>query len=117
LGARVRGALLVAPADPRHFRLSKRIPRSRLGFPSIVVASRNDPWIPLGAARLWAERWGSRFVDIGDAGHINVDAGFGDWPFGERLLHSLARRHVPLSKAASQPAWIPAHPQRFAFAI
>ncbi|HEX9390818.1 MAG TPA: alpha/beta hydrolase [Usitatibacteraceae bacterium] len=92
LGARVRAALLVAPADPRLFGLSQRMPRAHLGLPSTVVASRNDPWMPLPAARQWARRWGSQFIDLGEAGHINVDSGFGEWPFGARLLRALIKR-------------------------
>jgi predicted alpha/beta hydrolase family esterase len=28
-------------------------------------------------------------VDLGDVGHVNVDAGFGPWPQGEALLRDL----------------------------
>jgi uncharacterized protein len=37
-----------------------------------------------------ARAWGSRFVDIGRAGHVNGDSGLGDWPEGKRLLRLLA---------------------------
>ena len=37
-----------------------------------------------------AKAWGAELVDIGDAGHINTSAGYGEWPAGERLLASLA---------------------------
>jgi predicted alpha/beta hydrolase family esterase len=30
--------------------------------------------------------WGSRFVEIGDVGHINADSGIGDWPEGYALF-------------------------------
>ena len=92
---RVRGALLVAPADteaqsypigPKGWR---PLPRVRLPFPSIVVASANDEFVTLDRAREFADSWGSRFVDIGAAGHINADSGLGCWPFGRELLREL----------------------------
>ncbi|HET7812567.1 MAG TPA: alpha/beta hydrolase, partial [Steroidobacteraceae bacterium] len=57
--------------------------------PSIVVASRNDPYGTLDFARGCAQAWGSRFVDIGDAGHINAASGLGDWAAGHELLGEL----------------------------
>jgi predicted alpha/beta hydrolase family esterase len=58
----------------------------KLPFPSIVVASTNDEFVSIERARAFAQAWGSRFVEIGDAGHINGDSGFGEWPEGERML-------------------------------
>ncbi|MBT0961206.1 RBBP9/YdeN family alpha/beta hydrolase [Denitromonas iodatirespirans] len=95
-GGRVRGALLVAPADvdsPAHTPAEVRgfapMPLRPLPFASIVVASRNDPYVPMARARQFADCWGSRFEDIGDAGHINADAGLGNWPDGLALLDTL----------------------------
>jgi uncharacterized protein len=93
----IHGALLVAPPDvedPDFPPLSEGfapVPRARLAFPSIVVASRNDPFTDVERARGLAEAWGSRFVDAGDSGHLNTDAGFGPWPLGETLLAELLR--------------------------
>lgn len=86
---RVAGALLVAPADPRKFGVSKRLSTGPLGFPSVVVASTSDPWVSITTARYWAGRWASRFVNVGDQGHINIDAGFGPWPEGFALYQAL----------------------------
>ena len=33
--------------------------------------------------------WGSRFVDLGEAGHINAETGLGDWPAGHAVLAEL----------------------------
>jgi serine hydrolase len=100
----VAGALLVAPADPARFSplglrdehgpsnndtLAPWLPDTPLGFPSIVVASSNDPWVKLGSAVDWAERWGSRLVNLGECGHINTESGHGPWPAGLALYHSL----------------------------
>jgi predicted alpha/beta hydrolase family esterase len=92
---RLGGALLVAPADVERAGASALIatfapiPRIRFNFPTILVASSNDPWCTAQRARGFAEQWGSRFVDIGDCGHINVASGFGPWPEGMALLNEL----------------------------
>jgi predicted alpha/beta hydrolase family esterase len=67
------------------------MPLERLRFPSVVVASRNDPDVTLTRARQFAEAWGSRLVDIGDAGHINSQSGLGAWPLGLSVLEELRR--------------------------
>lgn len=87
----IRGALLVAPADPDRFGEPHALLETELNFPSLVVASNNDPWVGLHVARRWAGRWGSRFQDIGAAGHINVDSGHGPWPEGEAYFEDLQR--------------------------
>lgn len=91
----VAGALLVAPPDIERFATDPLFagfapaPRSRLPFPSILVASRNDPYIEQDRSRALARHWGSRFVDAGATGHINADSGLGEWRFGQRLLERL----------------------------
>lgn len=89
---RVHGALLVAPADPeRRAALSDfaPVPYQRLPYRSIVVASSNDPYCPARLASAYARAWGSEFVRLPDAGHINVESGHGEWPLGLALLQSL----------------------------
>jgi predicted alpha/beta hydrolase family esterase len=94
-GIRIRGALLVAPPDPQgqRFPLSARgfapVAAARLPCPSIVVASGDDPYAAIAFARQCADCWGSRFVDIGNAGHINAASGLGEWDQGYRLLQTL----------------------------
>ena len=84
-------ALLVAPAEPARFDCAALLPQAALPFRSQLVASRNDPWMRFDAARVWARRWDSELIDLGEAGHINCDAGFGPWPRGARLLQRLLR--------------------------
>jgi predicted alpha/beta hydrolase family esterase len=95
-GLPIGGALLVAPADvdsarhtPEHIRAFAPIPLERLPFRSVVVGSRNDPYMSFARAREVAFAWGAGFVDAGAVGHINVESGFGPWPDGERLLAQL----------------------------
>jgi len=92
---KIKGALLVAPADvdskdaPKPLKDFSPVPRDLLPFPTIVVASSSDPYLTIARAREFARSWGSRFVDIGAAGHINGESGLGDWPEGKRLLRHL----------------------------
>lgn len=89
---KVAGAFLVAPADaeaasfPTEASGFAPMNLERLPFPSIVVASSDDPYVTFERAKAIAAAWGSRFVEIGAAGHINGDSGYGEWPEGERLL-------------------------------
>nr|AAP51116.1 hypothetical protein/esterase [uncultured bacterium] len=85
-GGGIRSALLVAPADPVKFGVVEALSTPGLGLPAMVVGSENDPWMPLDSARHWADHWGARFLNLGAAGHINTESGFGPWP--------LARFHV-----------------------
>ncbi|MDG2522535.1 alpha/beta hydrolase [Caulobacter segnis] len=94
-GQSVAGALLVAPADVERpgarepLTRFAPLPRKALPFPSVLVASRDDPWMAFSRARALAEHWGSRFVDVGPLGHINVAAGVGPWIDGLRHLTDL----------------------------
>lgn len=77
---KIRGALLVAPADPERFQIPDVVLEEKLPFPSLVVASENDPWVSLNSAMHWAGIWGSDFINAGPLGHINVESGHGPWP-------------------------------------
>jgi len=68
------------------------MPLARLPFPSVVVASSNDEYCTLARARLFAGAWGSRFVSIGAAGHINAASDVGRWSQGRALLADLLDR-------------------------
>jgi len=101
----IAGALLVAPADVDAAGPAGRLlegfgpmPRGRLPFPATVVASRNDPYMSYPTAASLASAWGAGLVDLGCAGHVNVESGHGPWPEGLGLLGQLARR-------ATAPAW------------
>ncbi|HXE38785.1 MAG TPA: alpha/beta hydrolase [Azonexus sp.] len=85
----ILGALLVAPADPQRFGEPTALLQEKLQFPSLVVSSSNDPWVKASAAEYWAGQWGSNYLNIGEAGHINVDSGHGPWPEGLVLFEQL----------------------------
>jgi predicted alpha/beta hydrolase family esterase len=89
---RIQGALLVAPADPeRRAPLVDfaPVPYHALPYRSVLVASSNDPFCPVRTAGAYARAWGSEFVRLQNAGHINIESGFGAWPLGLALLQSL----------------------------
>ncbi|MEM5431729.1 RBBP9/YdeN family alpha/beta hydrolase [Cupriavidus oxalaticus] len=96
---KVQGALLAAPADfdtplPAGYSDPQTlanngwtpVPREPLPFPSIVVASRNDPIGGFERVRGLAQAWGSRFVDGGEVGHLSPADGFGAWAQAEELV-------------------------------
>jgi serine hydrolase len=92
----VHGALLVGPADiqsdertPPEAHVFRPLPMKPLPFPTIMVASRNDPYVAFERAGTMAKAWGAELVDVGNAGHINTSAGYGEWLEGERLLARL----------------------------
>lgn len=90
--ARIQGALLVAPADPERRSVLADFapaPCGALPYRSILVASSNDPYCPIRLAGAYARGWGSEFVRLQNAGHINLESGFGPWPLGMALLQSL----------------------------
>ena len=98
LADRVAGALLVAPPDVDELQhllpevaSFAPMPMRRLPFPSIVVASRNDPYAEPARVRAFAEAWDARLVDVGEAGHVNAESNLGDWCEGHCLLEELLR--------------------------
>ena len=101
--ARIQGAMLVAPADPERRSVLADfapVPYQPLPYRSILVASSNDPYCPVRTAGAYARAWGSEFVRLQNAGHINIEAGFGAWPLGLALLQSLTGETISMSMSA-----------------
>lgn len=94
---RVKAALLVAPADAERPDLREPLPTwspidlAVLAFPSVVVASSDDPLCELDRSRLFAHAWGAQFIEYGAAGHLNADSGLASWPEGHVLLQDLMK--------------------------
>lgn len=96
----VLGAILVAPCDTeatssRPLRRFAPLPRSRLEMRTILVASTDDPFATIVRSRQFASAWGSKFVNIGRAGHINADSGLGSWRFGQRIVDRMKQARRP----------------------
>jgi uncharacterized protein len=100
----IRAALLATPADvenplpegyPTLPELTANgwlpIPRSALPFPSLVIASRNDPLASFDRTSSLAESWRANLADAGNVGHLNPAAGFGRWPKAREHVESLRR--------------------------
>jgi len=92
---KIKGALLVAPSDIENPVYTfpaigfGPIPKEKINFKTIVVASSNDPWVSPARAKYFADCWGSEFIDIGHAGHINTASGYGEWKQGLEILKKL----------------------------
>ena len=105
----IAGAFLVAPVDvddaanwpvadgaawPESGLGFAPVPLGRIPFPSMLLASTNDPYCRPERARHFAAAWGSQLVEVGPAGHINAESGHGPWPDGVlrfgRFLASLS---------------------------
>ncbi len=96
---KVRGAFLAAPPDldenpnaPKAAKDVSNVPRDPLNFPSLLIASENDPVCTLARAADMANCWGSEFHSAGDAGHLNSASGHGPWPEGLMMFTRLMQR-------------------------
>ncbi len=97
-GRKIPGAFIVAPSDverpdfPYKIVGFAPIALNKLPFPSVVVASSEDQYVTLDRAKQFATAWGSEFVNIGPAGHINAASGHGPWPEGLAMFRNFIER-------------------------
>ncbi len=89
---RVAAALLVCPSDVEDtdpafdtIRTFAPMPRRALPFPTLVLASSDDPRVTTDRARGFAKDWLADFLDVGPRGHLGNVARPGLWPEG--LVH------------------------------
>ncbi|MBO3275673.1 RBBP9/YdeN family alpha/beta hydrolase [Pseudomonas schmalbachii] len=100
----IKGALLATPPDldatwPANYPTPEALrehgwsplPRQPLPFPSLVAASANDHLASLDAVRRLAEDWEGTLVELGEVGHLNPAAGYGDWPDADEFIRMLDR--------------------------
>lgn len=93
----VIGAMLVGPADVEGewvtpgsiYEGFQPIPMNPLPFPSLIVASTNDPYLSLKRAQEFASAWGSKLENVGALQHIGSECKLEGWPEGRRLLEQL----------------------------
>lgn len=107
----IASAFMVAPASPDKFDIRNLLPTEGLGLPGLLVGSDTDPWMAADEAQRWAQTWGLRFDNAGDAGHINVESGHGPWPLA-RLQVDQMIRHLQRQRRLEL-----AHPMEFHHAI
>jgi uncharacterized protein len=86
---RVKGAYFVVPPSEGSLSLFRgldpkfiEVPRDPLPFPSLLVATSNDPFSTMEESASLASAWGSHLVEAGEAGHIDHNSGHGPWPEG-----------------------------------
>ena len=90
--ANIAGAFIVAVPDVQSDNLPKEIigystpPEEPLPFPSVVLASSNDFYSTLDRAAYFAHTWKSKFINLGELGHVNTDSNIGLWSEGKQLL-------------------------------
>jgi uncharacterized protein len=93
LAARIAGAFMVAPSDRGPADIWPDAGRNgfgpmaldRLPFATMVLASRNDPYVSFDRATLFAAAWGAELVDMAQSGHMGNADGLALWPEG--LFH------------------------------
>ncbi|CAN7631796.1 alpha/beta fold hydrolase [Phenylobacterium sp. LjRoot225] len=102
----VAGAFLVAVPDPdgpvfpaEQAATFRSVPRQPMLFPTLMIASSDDPYGSLEFGRRCADAWRADLITAGALGHINEASGVGAWPSGRTLLTSFRRR-----LAGEQPA-------------
>lgn len=108
----IRGALLVAPCDlvatrklhPGHIEFPL-LQHTRLPFPATVVGSLNDVYMSLDQVTQISRQWGADLKVLGQAGHINIDSGYGRWTGAYHLFTQLKikaehRDKIPASRDA-----------------
>ncbi|MBX9760973.1 MAG: alpha/beta hydrolase [Beijerinckiaceae bacterium] len=77
--ALVRGAFLVNPSSAWNLPAP---PRDPLPFPSLLVASHDDPHASFEEMHDLGLDWGAHVVDAGPIGRIDATSGHGPWPEG-----------------------------------
>ncbi len=91
--APVAGAFFVAPADPgQDSNAFDAFPVGPLSFPSMLIASREDPNCEFARAEDFAADWGSLFVDAGNVGGLDSESGHGPWPEGSMTFARFVSR-------------------------
>ena len=85
----IAGAFLVSPPGEEAVRAIAHVDPAFTPFssaplpcPSVLVASRNDPYSTYAEAQDHALDWGCKLIDAGEAGHVNDESGHGPWPEG-----------------------------------
>ncbi|MGB3897414.1 MAG: alpha/beta hydrolase [Mesorhizobium sp.] len=92
IAGRVKGAFLVAVPDPAAHAFPQEAasfadpPRGPIPFPTLIVASSDDPYASQGYVRQRANEWNAGLIEVGALGHINGTSNLGTWAQGRMLL-------------------------------
>jgi predicted alpha/beta hydrolase family esterase len=106
----ISGAFLVAPADIEDARAWPAadgvawpesslgfapVPLAPLSFSSVLITSSDDRYCRPERARHFAAAWGSELIEVGPAGHITAESGYGPWPDGVLRFGRFLARLTP----------------------
>jgi uncharacterized protein len=67
-----------------------------------LVASRNDKYSCFSDGEALAKALGTKLIDAGFSGHINVESGHGPWPEGLKYLAAFLK----MLRSARRVPWI-----------
>ena len=67
------------------------LPKLKLPFPSLTIASENDPYISSAALKIWADVLGSQFISVGEREHIGTAAKLKYWEEGQGLFEGFVK--------------------------
>jgi uncharacterized protein len=85
----IAGAMLVAPCEARQATDDNNddgdpgaLPDCALGFPVVMIAPRNNPYLSFERSEVLAATWNAQLVDAGETGTLDDTTGHGPWPEG-----------------------------------
>jgi predicted alpha/beta hydrolase family esterase len=94
------GAFLVAAPDPS----GQAFPKTAEGFsspllgrppfPTWLLASQNDSYSTFEFSEKLAFHWNSRFIDVGEIGHINLKSNLGFWDEGWSYFQEFLKKNA-----------------------
>lgn len=93
---KVKGALLVSPADIDRetaiepIIVQRPLPTTPLPFATKLIYSDNDEHSSAVRSEQMGKDWGSELILVKGASHFHTEAGFGQWPDAEKWIEQLA---------------------------
>lgn len=99
---KVKGALLVAPADVERtnavtaIQVQRPLPTASLPFPSKLIYSDNDEHCTVLRSEEMGALWGCKLELVEGGSHFHTEAGYGEWPAAENWIAELAGRALQL---------------------
>lgn len=74
LPEKVSSLFLVAPADPDLLGVQEALINHPAAVAGRIIASSNDPWMPLDRVCFWSQRWRLPLSLLGPLRHINAES-------------------------------------------
>jgi len=99
---KVKGALLVAPADIdsntaiNAIHVQRPLPSGALPFATKLIYSDNDEHSSAARSEKMGKEWGCELIMVKGASHFHTEAGFGEWPEAEQWIEQLVGENLQL---------------------